>query len=226
MSAAVSAPCFPFIGEQHAHGGPGSPCVRLPDETGQTRCSSQWGRGEIFILYFLHLDLFSFHWQSLMLPPSCRWTVWCCSCIASESSWRRPTASGWTSCSSSCGTASCCRRASPPWLACCCWRSWNSEREAGCWAARRTSTTTVKLRTRIVGRTQVPGWPSRPTFKHLLYLQHWFTKPAASYQEIKRTFSLPEERSSSAATNRLILSDSFLFWKHNGDVVPWMWNVQ
>lgn len=94
-------------------------------------------------------------WSWPMLPPSCRWTVWCCSCIASGSSWRRPAASGWTSCSSYCGTASCCRRASPPWPACCCWRSWNSEQEAGCWAARRTSTTTVKLQTRIVARTQV-----------------------------------------------------------------------
>lgn len=75
------------------------------------------------------------HFEALILTGMvflCRWIVWCCSCIASESSWRRQTASGWTSCSSSYGTASCCRRASPPWPVCCCWRSWSSEPEAGC----------------------------------------------------------------------------------------------
>lgn len=73
-----------------------------------------------------------------------RWTAWCCSCIASESSWKRRTASGWTSCSSCFGTASSCRGVSPPWPVCCCWRSWSSELVAGCSAALRTSTTTVK----------------------------------------------------------------------------------
>lgn len=78
----------------------------------------------------------------------CRWTAWCCSCTALESSWKRQTASEWMSCFSCCGTASCCRRASLLWPVCCCWRSWSSELEAGCSAAPRTSTTTVKLLTR------------------------------------------------------------------------------
>lgn len=90
----------------------------------------------------------------ISFTSSCRWTAWCCSCTASESSWKRQTASGWMSCFSCSGTASCCRRASLPWPVCCCWRSWSSELEAGCSAAPRTSTTTVKLLTRIVARTK------------------------------------------------------------------------
>lgn len=155
-----------------------------------------------------------------MLRPSCRWTAWCCSCIASESSWRRQTASGWTSCSSYCGMVSCCRRASPPWPVCCCWRSWSSEQEAGCWAARRTSTTTARLQTRMVARTQVfsGGFAD---IQAPLIPPTLITKPATSC----RNSSAHVFPKSAAVKYRLILPDSFLFW-HNWDVVPWMWNVQ
>lgn len=195
-----------FWGEQHADGGPDSPCVWLPDETGQTRCSSKWGGGEKknVCFVFLHswlillslLNMLKWRMKALllwswpMLPPSCRWTVWCCSCIASGSSWRRPAASGWTSCSSYCGTASCCRRASPPWPACCCWRSWNSEQEAGCWVARRTSTTTVKLQTRIVARTQVLDGRFAD-IRAPLVPSTLITKPATSSRKSSAHFFFP-----------------------------------
>lgn len=81
-----------------------------------------------------------------------RWTVWCCSCIASESSWRTQADHEWTRYSSCFGMPSCCRKASAPCPACCCWRSWSSELEAGRSAPPQTSTTTVKLPSRIVAR--------------------------------------------------------------------------
>lgn len=151
-----------------------------------------------------------------MLLPSCRWTAWCCSCIASGSSWRRPTASGWMSSSSFCGTAACCRKAWPPWHACCCWRSWNSEQEAGCWAARRTSTTTAKLQTSIVGKTRVLSrtWFHSGTF--------------CTCNTDHKASSVLQEKSKSAAhklSHKRFLPD-WLFGKCNTDVVPWMWNVQ
>lgn len=101
---------------------------------------------------------YNYIYTILALIPSlscCRWTVWCCSCIGSESSSRMQTGRGWTSFSSSCETGSCCRKASAPCPACCCWNSWSFELEDGHSAPPQTSTTTVKLLSRIVLRASL-----------------------------------------------------------------------